>query len=141
MKRKKKNNNIVHRVERHIIVKDEGIDALCFLSKNLYNHTNYCLRQSFFNTGKLPKDEDLIKKLTRRNQFDYRMLPAQTSQQTIKLLYKSWKSWFSALKEYKKNPEKFKAKPKPPKYKHKSKGRNLIAFTNQQVKLKDGYIH
>jgi len=35
----------------------------------------------------------------------------------------------------------FTGKPELPKYKHKTEGRNIIVFTNQQAKLKDGFIH
>lgn len=129
----------MNRVERHIIINNE-VDELCFLSKNLYNYTNYCLRQSFTKTGKLPKEYDLVGKFAKREQSDYKALPAQTSQQIIKLLYKNWKSFFSCIKDYKKNPNKYLGRPKLPKYKDKQ-GRNVVVFTGQQCKLKDRYIH
>ena len=46
-----------------------------------------------------------------------------------------------SLKSYKKNPSKFKGKPKKPYYLDKVKGRMVVIFTNQQIKLKDNYIH
>jgi len=82
----------------------------------------------------------LSKKLGEIDQIDYKKLPAQTSQQVIKLLYKNWKSYFKSIKSYNRHPDKFKSKPKIPKYK-KKQGRNIVIFTNQQVKLKDNYIH
>lgn len=127
-------------VERHITVKDEQLAHLCWLSKNLYNAANYILRQSFFASGTLPKEYELTGELAKNNQVDYRALPAQTSQQVIKLLYKNWKAFFAATKEYGKHPEKFLGKPKLPKYKEKD-GKNIVVFTNQQCSLKDGYIH
>ena len=129
----------MNRVERHIIVNKE-VDELCFLSKNLYNYANYCLRQSFTKTGKLPKEYDLTGKFAKRHQSDYKALPAQTSQQIIKLLYKNWKSFFVSIKDYKKNPSKYLGRPKLPKYKDKQ-GRNVVIFTGQQCPLKKGYIH
>ena len=74
------------------------------------------------------------------DQDDYRNLPAQTAQQVIKQVFKCWKSYFKALKEFKQRPSKFFAKPKPPKYKKKD-GFGLATFTNQQIKLKDGFIY
>ena len=65
---------------------------------------------------------------------------AQTSQQTIKLLYKNWKSFFVSIKDWSKNKDKYLGRPKPPKYKHKTKGRCTIIFTNQQCKFKNGII-
>ena len=128
----------MNRVERHILNSKE-IDKLCFLSKNLYNYANYCIRQSFTKTGKIPSEYELMGKLARREQVDYKALPAQTSQQIIKLLYKNWKSFFSAIKDYKKNPKKYKGRPKLPRYKDKD-GRNVVIFTGQQCRVKDGFI-
>lgn len=42
---------------------------------------------------------------------------------------------------YKKKSAKFKSAPRPPQFKNKIKGRNIIVFTSQQVKIKDGYIN
>jgi putative transposase len=100
------------------------------------------LRQSFIKTGRLPREYDLTGKFAKRNNVDYKGMPsAQSAQQTIKLLFKNWKSFFEANKEYSKNPSKFKARPKLPKYKDSKKGRNIVIFTAQNAKLKDGYIH
>ncbi|MED3733283.1 transposase, partial [Geobacillus stearothermophilus] len=46
---------------------------------------------------------------------------------------------FKAIKDWIKNKEKYLGKPKLPKYKKKN-GRNVVIFTNQQCKIKDGYI-
>jgi len=81
-------------------------------------------------------------KILRRDYEDvYRDLPAATVQQILRLVEKNWKSFFKAIKVYAKAPEKFKGRPKLPKYKNKTKGLNVLIFTNQQVKLKDNYIH
>lgn len=142
---------MIQRVERHIVNSKE-FDEVCFLSKNLYNYCNFILRQAlsqkFDNIPEfrdLVKDEKFIseyglsKRLTKLNQVDYRSLPAQTSQQVIKLLYKNWKSFWKSVKDYKNNPKKYNSRPKPPKYKKKD-GKNVVILTNQQVKLKDGFI-
>lgn len=129
----------MNRVERHQ-KQDKELKNLCHLSKNLYNYANYCLRQSFIKTSKLPREFDLTAKLARRNQADYRALPAQTSQQVIKLLYKNWKSFFKANRDYKKNPSKYLGRPKLPKYKKKD-GLNIVIFTGQQCKLRDNFVH
>ena len=110
---------MLRRVERHIITKTdknyEAIKEICHKSKNLYNYANYILRKSFFETNKLPNEYDLVKILTNENQNDYRALPAQTAQQTIKLLFKNWKSFFKLCKTYKKDKSKFKGRPRIPK--------------------------
>lgn len=131
--------NKIQLVERHIVVNSKEYQNLCWLSKNLYNKANYSIRQSFINTGKLPSEFEITTKFASRNNVDYRALPSQTSQQIIKLLYKNWKSFFASVKEYKKNPSKFLGKPKLPKYKDKD-GQNILVFTNQQCRLKEGKI-
>jgi putative transposase len=64
-------------------------------------------------------------------------LPAQTSQQIIKQVFKNWWSWARALKAYKSNPAKFKGFPKIPSYK---KEQFAVYFIGQQIKTKAGYI-
>jgi len=145
----------MQRVESHIVINNKQIDKLCFLSKNLYNYCNYILRHIHFNkidqfplqlksllkefsinekTYKTISQYDLINYLCKTNQADYRALPAQSSQQTILLLYNNWKSFFKSLN----TPN---CKPKIPKYKHKKNGRNIIVFTNQQCKIKNNFLH
>lgn len=126
--------------ERHIIRNNKAIEDICFKAARLYNFCNYHRRHAYF--GKIKKfgEYELSKLLAEYNQEDYRALPTQSSQQVIKMLFKNWKSYFASLKQYKKHPEKFKTKPKIPKYKDK-KGHSICVFTNQQIKLKEGYIH
>ena len=137
---------MLRRVERHIITKTdknyEAIKEICHKSKNLYNYANYILRKSFFETNKLPNEYDLVKILTNENQNDYRALPAQTAQQTIKLLFKNWKSFFKAIKAYQRDKSKFKGRPRIPKFKPRAeKGFFATIFTDQQIKLKENKIH
>ena len=136
---------IVSRVERHVIKRADKnytkIKELCHRCKNLYNYTNYILRQSLFAHEGLPNEYELTKILARENQDDYRALPAQTSQQVIKLLYKNWKSYFQSLKAYQRDKSKFLGCPRIPKYKPRGeKGHSIALFTNQQIKLRDGKI-
>ena len=78
----------------------------------------------------------MTKLLAKENQADYRSLPAQTSQQVIKLLYRNYKAFFKTLKSYKIDKSKFTSNPKPPKYKKKD-GYFIAIFTSQTCKLKD----
>ena len=137
---------MLRRVERHIITKTdknyEAIKEICHKSKNLYNYANYILRKSFFETKKLPEEYELTKLLANSDQNDYRALPAQTAQQTIKLLFKNWKSFFKLCKTYKKDKSKFKGRPRIPKFKPRAeKGFFATVFTDQQIKLKENKIH
>lgn len=127
----------MQRVERHIIIGSIVLDDLCWKSKNLYNYVNYLIRQEFTQNGKMLSEYEVTTMLAKEKQPDYIALPAQTSQQIVKLLFRNWKSFFKLCK----CRDKLNGRPKLPKYKHKEKGRNIAVFTSQQCKLKDGYIH
>ena len=57
----------VSRVEQHMINKGHPlfdlIDDYSFLSKNLYNHANYHIRQVFIAASRLSKDEEITERL------------------------------------------------------------------------------
>ena len=124
-------------VERHIVIDNKEIEEICHKAKNLYNQALYYLRQATFGKIEHFKEYELSGLFAEFKQDDYKALPAQSSQQIIKLLFKNYKSWFKARKEWVKNPSKFTGRPKLPKYK---KENSIVIFTNQQVKLKDGFI-
>jgi putative transposase len=124
----------VKRTEQIWIKPNEDISSLAHISKNLYNEANYLIRQEFFKTGRWIRYYDLNKKL--KESENYRSLPAQTAQQVLRLLDKSWKSFFKAIKVWSKEPEKFKARPKLPKYKKKD-GEHILVLTNQQCKIRE----
>jgi len=59
------------------------------------------------------------------------------------VLDKNYPSFFEAIKNYKTEPSKFTDSPKLPKYKDKTKGRNLLVYTIQAIsskQLKKGII-
>ena len=135
----------MRQVERHIVKENsplwKQIDELCFLSKNLYNYANYLVRQSFI-FEKVYLGYNKIYHLV-KDKSDYQALPRKVSQQILRGLDKNWKSFFEANKAYKENPDKFTGRPKLPKYKHKTKGRNLITYTIQAISkawLKKGIV-
>ena len=130
----------MQRVERHILTGTEALDDLTFKAKNLYNAVNYQVRQTFIFTGLMPSEYDVSTFFAFIDDPDYRALPAQVSQQVIKNLFSNWSGYFAGLREWKKNKEKFTGMPRMPNYKKKD-GRFVATFTNQQVKVKDGYLH
>ena len=137
--------SVMRQVERHIVKENspiwKQIDELCFLSKNLYNYANYLVRQSFI-FEKVYLGYNKIYHLV-KDKPDYQALPRKVSQQVLKGLDKNWQSFFEANKAYKKNPDKFTGRPKLPKYKHKTKGRNLLTYTIQAISkawLKKGIV-
>ncbi len=54
-------------------------------------------------------------------------------------MVRNWKSYFNALREYRENPRKFRAKPNVPGYKRKN-GEFIVIFTNQQCRIKNGRL-
>ncbi|MEM1172316.1 MAG: transposase [Cyanobacteria bacterium P01_H01_bin.35] len=133
-------------VERHIIKSShrfyQEIDRLCWLSKKLYNYANYLIRQSFILEGIYRPYNDLQKTL--QGHECYQAIPAKVSQQILMVLERNWSSFFEANKAYQEQPEKFKGRPKLPKYKKKETGRNLVVYTMQAIskrQLKLGIIH
>ena len=125
----------MRQVERHIVKETspiwKQIDNLWFLSKNLYNYANYLVRQSFIFEGVYLGFNQVYHLV--KDRPDYQALPRKVSQQVLKVLDKNWKSFFAANKSYKETPDKFTSRPKLPKYKHKTKGRNLLIYTIQAI--------
>jgi putative transposase len=132
-------------IERHIIKSTEHrfaqIDELAFRSKNLYNAANYVIRQSFlYGWGYVNYNE--MNRLMKSHEA-YKALPAKVSQQILMVLDKNCQSFFEAIKNYKTEPSQFTGRPKLPKYKDKTKGRNLLVYTIQAIssqQLKKGII-
>ncbi len=131
----------VTRVERHIVDMNQPLIDLSYASKNLYNCATFIMRQNFIKNHKIIKYGTMDKIIKRDYPEVYKGLPAQSSQQALRLIEKNWKSFFKLNQEYKKNPDKFKGRPKLPKYKDKEKGLNIVIFTNQQCKLRENQIH
>lgn len=122
-------------VEKHLIKPSKSIyteiDDLAFLSKNLFNCAVYQCRQAFFESQPVPSFNQLYHLL--KEGVDYKALPAKVSQLVIKQVAKSFKSYFAALTAYKRDSSKFLGKPKLPRYKHKTKGRNVLTYNYQAV--------
>lgn len=127
----------VVRTEQLYLPHTSTLSQLCHNSKNLYNEANYIVRQEMFRAGKWIRYNSLASIL--KDSDCFKSLNAQTSQQTLKVLDRSWNSFFKAIKEWKIHPEKFLGRPKIPNYKPKD-GETILIFTNQQVSIRDGYL-
>src|SRR5437588_10733084 len=123
-------------VEQHMILRNDPryavIDAAAFQSKNLYNAALYVVRQSFIFEHKYLNYNAMDKRM--KSHEAYKALPAKVSQQVLKLLDKNWTAFFEALQAYKEDPSKFTGRPKLPKYKHQTEGRNILIYTLQALK-------
>jgi putative transposase len=136
----------VQLVEQHCISKHDPrysvIDEAAFKSKNLYNAALYEMRQAFFTDGTHLNYNEIQRRM--QSHEAYKALPAKVSQQILMLLANNWESFKEAKKAYEEDPSKFTGRPRLPKYKHKTEGRNMLVYTVQAVSkrgLKKGLIH
>ena len=150
---------IVQRTETHIIKESNPIYGWileeCSRSRNLYNKTLFIYRQVF--TRNHDKIEDfkpiirhdkfissfeLVKQMAKLKDVDYYAMTKKNSgTQVVCQVDKTMKSWFAALKSYKKDPSKFRGRPRIPSYKKKDE-LNCLTYTYVDAKLqKDGTIN
>ncbi|GHO73724.1 transposase [Ktedonobacter sp. SOSP1-85] len=126
-------------VEQHVIDRRDPryaiIDEAAFKSKNLYNAALYEIRQVFIHEGKYLNYNEIQRRMQPHEA--YKALPAKVSQQILMVLDRNWKSIFEALKAYKEAPSRFLGRPKLPKYKHKTEGRNILIYTIQALSKRD----
>ena len=132
-------------VEQHVIDRKDPrfavIDAAAFRSKNLFNAANYEIRQAFIHEGKYLNYNEIQRRM--QSHDAYKALPAKVSQQILMLLDQNWTSFFEAREGYEQDPSKFTGRPKLPKYKHKTEGRNILVYSVQALSkpgVRDGLI-
>ena len=117
-------------VEQHIIKSNNPIykelDNLCFLSKNLYNQALYRIRQQFFNDKTFKNYNEVNRELHDENQVDYRALPANSSQETLKLVNQNYSSFFKSLQKGIKSA-------RIPGYLDKTKGRQVVIYNHMTL--------
>src|SRR5438132_4180290 len=131
----KKEVNSMQLVEQHVINKHDPrysvIDEAAFKSKNLYNAALYEIRQAFFHDGIYLNYHEIQRRM--QSHEAYKALPAKVSQQILMLLDTNWKSFREAREAYEEDPSKFTGRPRLPKYKHKTEGRNILVYTVQAL--------
>ena len=90
------------KIEKHVINENHQFfnecQQLTSLSKNLYNATLYCVRQQFIFNKQYLSYNEVNRKFTHRNQYDYRQLPSKVAKHTQRLVDKNMKSFFALLK-------------------------------------------
>ena len=150
---------LVQRTETHIIKESNPLYRWileeCSRSRNLYNKVLYIYRQVFterhenisdyvsiVNNKKFISSYNLITKMRELKDEDYfAMTKNHSASQVIIQVDRTMKSWFAALKSYKKDPSKFRGKPRIPSYKKKDE-LNCLTYTNIDARLKkDGTIN
>ena len=132
----------VWRAERQQITKDhimyDTIKDYCIRSNNMYNFALYTVRQEFIGNNNYLNYYDTQKLL--KDSEPYKHLMSQASQCVLQLIDRNFKSYFKAIKDWKKNPHKYLGMPKLPKY--RDKGKPFTWFLkNNQTYIKDGRLY
>lgn len=136
------------RVEKHQIKPSNKyyklLDELCFKSKNLYNTGLYVERQAFFEKDPSFKDIKFIPEFTLidylKESEPFKELPSTLSQQILKKVTQNFQSFFKAIKDYNKHPEKYLGKPKLPRYKDSKTGRFPLILNYNAFRFNKEYI-
>ncbi|NEQ76782.1 MAG: hypothetical protein F6K23_29425 [Okeania sp. SIO2C9] len=107
------------------------------MTKNIYNAANYLDCQNFFN-GQTTDTTTVYYQI--KNSHILRVLPRQISQEVLRMVLKVWQSYYSAYREYKAFPSKFKVRPKNLNYQvsagDRSNGRYVVIYHNQALSQK-----
>lgn len=90
---------MMYLVERHVIKNNKELDELCFKSKNLYNKALYLVRQHYFETKSHLNYFVVNRIMVDSKDVDYYSLPTKVSNQTLRLLDRNFKSFFSLLRK------------------------------------------
>ena len=100
----------------------DKMDEYAFACKNVFNSALYEYKQNFFNGEDLWSAFDMINYLSKQKD---NKIPAKVTQQTIKQVYESMKSFDSLISKDK--------EAKLPRYLNKETGRANIILTNQAI--------
>ena len=112
------------------------LEHLCHLAKNLYNAGLYAIRQQYKKDKTYLNYYELDKKFRLENNVDYRALQNSQAQQVLRMLDKSYSSFFASIKSRKV------AKTRPPKYLAKDGKYTLVCTSTglSQKKLHQNII-
>lgn len=126
-------SNVIRRLtkEQHQILIE-----LCQYSNNLYNVALYNIRQYFFAQNKFLTYESNYHEC--KDNENYGLLQAGVAQQTMKVVDRSFKSFFNLLKKCKQREYRYNDV-KIPHYRKKGGLFNLVLSTNA-ISIKDGYF-
>ena len=104
--------NLVYKYYGNFTAKENYIfRQLIFNSTMIYNKVNWYFLKNGFNSKLQPQ---IVRKLSYEDQ-NGKYFTTQECAKIVDGLINDWKSFFAAIKEYKKNPKKFTGKPRRPK--------------------------
>ena len=126
------------RTQQIVVRKDHsafrGASYCSQIVRRIKNATSYLIQHNPDDSGKFMSHSDADKWLKKNNSELYTKLPSAIAQRSTQIAGQEWKSFFNALKEFKKAPSKFKARPKKPRYANRATtvyiGRNGFKVEN-----------
>ncbi len=123
-----------------IILNDKRLKLMLLESTSIYNQSLYFLRQSYFKTKKeqkikTPNYYELYNLVKNEKCFKESNLDYVAKQSIIKQASANWTSFIKSALAYKKNKDKFKAKPKIPRY-FKNRKLNLLTYDIRRISKK-----
>ena len=133
---------LVQRVERTVVrMGDANYVAcarLCLLARRLGNCTLYYLRHLFFAGLKIGSMSATDKDIRKQYEAVYRAMPsAAAAQRQTQIIYQQFKSFFAALKSFKKHPEKFSGRPRLPNY---AETYRTLVIGRNGYRIENGYL-
>lgn len=109
----------------------EIVKELSWHCSKLYNTVNYQIKNNEEVKPIYTKLENNFK-----DNWHTKYLHSHNRQQLLKQLAQDWKSFFNSIKDYKKNPKKYKGQPRPPKFKYLDRNPSEIIFTNLAIRVR-----
>src|SRR6056297_1488611 len=109
----------------------EIVKELSWHCSKLYNTVNYQIKNNEEVKPIYTKLENNFK-----DNWHTKYLHSHNRQQLLKQLAQDWKSFFNSIKDYKKNPKKYKGQPRPPKFKYLDRKPSEIIFTNLAIRVR-----
>lgn len=117
------------------------LKSMCRVSKDLYNQALFEIKVHYGNCKQVLSYKQLDKimkeKTNLQGRINYRLLPAQVAQQTLKLLSQNVKAFFCAYADYRQHPEKYKGAPQFPAFLPRH-GYFTTIFPNQKASITQG---
>jgi len=111
------------------------VKELSWHCSKLYNTVNYQIKN---NEEVKPVYTRLEKQF--KSNWHTEFLHSHNRQQLFKQLAQNWKSYFSSIKDYNNNSNKYKGQPRPPKFKYLDKNPSEVIFTNLATRIREGSL-
>ena len=137
---KPKSNHI--RTQQIVIRKHDpafhGASYCTQIVRRIKNATSYLIQHNPVDSTKFMGHRDADVWLKKNNTELYTKLPSAIAQRSTQISGQEWKSFFAALKAYKKTPSKFKARPRKPQYANQA---TTVHIGRNGFKVVDGTLY